>query len=323
MDLDSLADEIVSLFDAYERAYRPHAPRAGEGVPFEKNKLGQWIDRYGQWAKLPGFRGLREVLYARPEQRHVGVPEGQVPATYEAGRWSYVDKMPRWQREQEEMLEKHWVKHPNEFKDRAALREEARLLAADTAAVERRTNYSLHNGGIEVRLNAELADRRGFDTRILTEQIDWLAALFPPPPGNNNRGLLIHVSGTGSFPDAGYRGDLDMLSLSDAWLTPGYADQRIPTADRYMPTASTTPALVYALTHEWGHLASGALARDDPWWRKHFKDSPEMSEKGRTNAREGYAEAFAEWLLSQGQTTNPVARQYAAHYGWPVWQEAS
>jgi len=87
----------------------------------------------------------------------------------------------------------------------------------------------------------------------------------------------------------------------------------------FMPVRTSVPLGEYVVTHEWGHVVDHS--DEDPlaesWqnivWQRNAKY---LSIYGNTEYSEGYAEAFAEWFLTKGQTTNVAAQAYAKEYGW-------
>jgi len=86
-----------------------------------------------------------------------------------------------------------------------------------------------------------------------------------------------------------------------------------------------------ALTHEFGHLVDYSTSTPSAT-RAAFSEivgnqgAPRdasgrqpmdyMSTYGRTNAKEAFAEAFAAYHMTGGQTTNPVVQAYATRFGW-------
>jgi SPP1 gp7 family putative phage head morphogenesis protein len=96
-------------------------------------------------------------------------------------------------------------------------------------------------------------------------------------------------------------------------------------AGHFMPAAGSSSRVSYVLAHEWGH-ALEPHGPEDPVTgvtpgmiqlanlRREQRDA--LSGYGRSTAHEGYAEAFAEWWLTRGQTTNPAAQAYAREFGW-------
>lgn len=82
-----------------------------------------------------------------------------------------------------------------------------------------------------------------------------------------------------------------------------------------MPIGADVPRWLYVLAHEWGHVSDTSLGEHREWalwWDLGYQ----LSAYGQTGPAEGYAEAFAEWILTQGRTSNPAARVYADRYSW-------
>jgi hypothetical protein len=88
-----------------------------------------------------------------------------------------------------------------------------------------------------------------------------------------------------------------------------------------MPTKVGYPSSLFSMTHEYGHMRDDRTdeqrAEDDVA----IKNVSGMSEYGNTNINEAYAEAYAEWILSYGTTTNDAALYFANKYGWPIPKE--
>lgn len=92
------------------------------------------------------------------------------------------------------------------------------------------------------------------------------------------------------------------------WSVPGNGDGA-------MPVAATTPPWLYTLVHEYGHASDtdlGGFGEMLEW----MSLGAGLSVYGQTGPAEGYAEAFAEWILTQGRTSNPAARGYAEAHHW-------
>lgn len=89
-----------------------------------------------------------------------------------------------------------------------------------------------------------------------------------------------------------------------------------------MPSQASVPASKYVLAHEWGHSLSTKEQADNRTVHRKAIDSGELSRYGTAGVtgvlapREGYAEAFAEWSLTNGKTTNAAAKAYADEFGW-------
>lgn len=86
----------------------------------------------------------------------------------------------------------------------------------------------------------------------------------------------------------------------------------------FMPAAVGTPDVDYTITHEYGHARGYVGGRGVDFWQQHKAG---LSPYGRENADEGYAEAFAEWHVSEGRTDNAAARAYAEEYGWHTFSD--
>jgi len=94
---------------------------------------------------------------------------------------------------------------------------------------------------------------------------------------------------------------------------------------RVMPVASTgaIEQWRYGMTHEWGHLVDPQQVprtwRDDAARKAQdlmYEHEAEMTPYGMGHRNEALAEAFAEWFLTQGRSTNGAAQAYAAAFGW-------
>lgn len=86
----------------------------------------------------------------------------------------------------------------------------------------------------------------------------------------------------------------------------------------YMPSYQSTSPVKYYLTHEYGHVLdkrSNAQINDDGWAMV-GEPSKALSKYGQTNDFEMYAEAFTEWSLTGGSTSNSAVTYYAEKYEW-------
>lgn len=91
----------------------------------------------------------------------------------------------------------------------------------------------------------------------------------------------------------------------------------------FMPNAKNVSGTEYTLTHEYGHQYDAQNKRSAA--RGLFENNnvkQHLSTYGKSQAAEGYAEAFAEWHTSRGQTDNPAAIAYARHENWYGHQSA-
>lgn len=87
--------------------------------------------------------------------------------------------------------------------------------------------------------------------------------------------------------------------------------------DWMMPSSKKVSSAEYVVTHEYGHQYDFSNKRSSA--RGMFETpqvKKQLSKYGNSVAEEGYAEAFAEWHASKGQTQNPAAVAYARHEKW-------
>jgi hypothetical protein len=103
------------------------------------------------------------------------------------------------------------------------------------------------------------------------------------------------------------------IGLLDIYLSPRlFSTYRMGT-DQFMPVIKRrdVSALLYVLAHEFGHGRDTRPPGMSSWERGrcHF---PIIG----SNGRETYAEAWTEWYLSRGQTTNDATRWYAERNSW-------
>jgi hypothetical protein len=88
----------------------------------------------------------------------------------------------------------------------------------------------------------------------------------------------------------------------------------------FMPAADDHDRLDYVLAHEWGH-AIDTHSGLDLMVLQFGESSHALSDYGQSSPREALAEAFAEWYLTKGHTTNAAAQEYAAKFNWgQPWQ---
>jgi hypothetical protein len=90
-----------------------------------------------------------------------------------------------------------------------------------------------------------------------------------------------------------------------------------------MPVSKNVPSALYVLAHEWGHAFPEKGDARNTHVHKDAVKAGGMTRYGKEggngeegHASEGYAEAFAEWSLTDGQTTNEAAQEYARRFHW-------
>lgn len=95
-----------------------------------------------------------------------------------------------------------------------------------------------------------------------------------------------------------------------------------------MPIAEHVPVWEYTVAHEYGHAFTSRAVADSgdgvhvapefirQWLAIAYAGG--LSMYGESSPVEGYAEGFAEWTLTHGDTRNRAARAYARAYAWPA-----
>jgi len=83
----------------------------------------------------------------------------------------------------------------------------------------------------------------------------------------------------------------------------------------FMSAANTTNENLYTIAHEMGHTVDSVMNanRGQVSGRLRRKYAELFSRYSRKNAKEAYAEVFAEWILG---VRNPVTETYAERFGW-------
>jgi hypothetical protein len=89
----------------------------------------------------------------------------------------------------------------------------------------------------------------------------------------------------------------------------------------FMPAYKGHSAVETVFVHELGHTVDsgsglGSNTTTPPITKEALKDYANMSKYGREKGAEAYAEAFTEWHLSDGTTTNPLVRRLAQSEKW-------
>jgi len=89
----------------------------------------------------------------------------------------------------------------------------------------------------------------------------------------------------------------------------------------YQASDASIPISTWTIVHEWGHATDRHLIDPEPpelfeTWSK--PGVVGMSQYGRYSREEAYAEAFADWVTSEGTTQNPATLAYAEFYQWEI-----
>jgi hypothetical protein len=220
------------------------------------------------------------------------------------------------------------------------------------ATKERLPQYSVKasNGRpvkMSVRLGAKISDKDA--QRALSALADVYDRTVSMLPAGDNKPPSLRLWSVGGMerlvgqPDVGgavdpanpYVINVSMETLDDA-ASKSTRGWDMPVADK--PGMSM---LAYTVAHEYGHTLDirtdapkrvsdnaaytrivGSIPETNPWAEQFF--GPTVAEKplkgmsiyGQSNPKEAYAEAFAEYQLSNGTTRDTASRAYAKTFGW-------
>jgi len=159
--------------------------------------------------------------------------------------------------------------------------------------------------------------------------LDRLFARYPPPgpvkvdvfpPGK----IPGHEDNAGIHGAAG-RGGLHM-SVSSEMFSTGRESHKIhytlpsgKIVGHFMPSRrKNAQRLEYTMSHEYGHMMD-FRTEEDSHSEEIFHDAglmDHLGHYGHTNGHEAYAEAFAEFDMTNGRSRNPAVKAFAQKYGW-------
>jgi hypothetical protein len=185
------------------------------------------------------------------------------------------------------------------------VREQAELVVPPNPGLK------LRNGPHQIYWNADSAASRD-DIAFIARRVDELQAQHPVE-GNISISIVPQRNMVGVNEGKAWgqtqRGTARIF-LSEEIFRPG-AQQEDP---GFMPSYKDRGVVDYTLTHEWGHAHD--RHENSESIRQWGEGMEGISEYGIFSPREAYAEAFAEWALTGGKTTNESARHYARENGW-------
>ena len=192
---------------------------------------------------------------------------------------------------------------------------------ADKALIDKGIVYQ--NGPIRVEFYSAGATVSNLAKEKLLKEIDALQTFNP-----KEKMTVIVASNKGDFYGSAILGDAKI------WLKPKVVMEDTPLKRELgfkMPSIGEVPHSNYTLAHEWGHTLDigGSFTRTKSTQeagtslkiarlRNQFKDNPLafVSEYANKNSKEFYAEMFAEFYSTKGQTDNPLVLAMAKEFGW-------
>lgn len=179
---------------------------------------------------------------------------------------------------------------------------------------------TFQRGNVTVTVAGGVEDIDQADLDLVTRRMEALQAAFPQAGpvsvtvmpratmerlgGDRRAGIALPSSATGGqsvfmLHEGGFK------HVPEAGEMPAHADEKLTEAE-------------WTLVHEFGHLLERRSGESGDLHDAHSHGDHDhgLSEYGRTNPQEGYAEAFAEWWVSGGKTDNKAAKAYAERFGW-------
>lgn len=168
------------------------------------------------------------------------------------------------------------------------------------------------NGPHRIRFSGEFARDREAQQQFL-QDFDAMQQSYP-----TGHDMHISVAPPTQF-ETGVGGETT-ISTGSMFINEKYLAKNKVWAG--MPVSKNVSAAQYILAHEWGHSLSTKDEADEAHTHDHAIDAGGMTHYGTSDhagnraPREGYAEAFAEWSLSKGKTSNPAALVYAKKFKW-------
>jgi hypothetical protein len=172
------------------------------------------------------------------------------------------------------------------------------------------TDVEFRNGPHQVIFAGKLSPEK---QQEFLAHVDRMQSKFPA-----NREMAIRVAPSSEFGwDVG----------GETTISTGHMriNERVMTQDFWpgMPVSKDVPSALYVLAHEWGHAFPDKHDARNTHVHKDAVKAGGMTRYGthggtdaEGHAAEGYAEAFAEWSLTDGKTTNPAAQAYAREFHW-------
>lgn len=243
---------------------------------------------------------------------------------HEAGNWEVV------QPNQIDALAEHitQIGRPRRNLDEQglAIYEKLRVKAvAETAAQLRTTGEGtiFVNGPISVHIREPLSEiglKRVFDNLDLAKSVGDSAGRFVRV--DVVKGLGVNTLGDCTM--AQYESYVTQIRLRASNIE---ASTTLGESPGFKQAPPETLTGVNTIVHEWGHavdrseLTNQFYQKIEPsnrmygtWRGKEMGQG--LSRYGSKNKYEGYAESFADWAISRGQSSNPATQAYAAKYGW-------
>ena len=197
--------------------------------------------------------------------------------------------------------------------DIMSLFEPYRISRADKALLEKGTVYK--NGKVEVQFYFGGSKVPEADRKAVIDIVEKLQMTNPKDR------VFLHIEKESKTKYGWAYG-----GMSDVWITPKVAmssEIGVSEGTFKMPIRKDVTQREYTLAHEWGHLIDKIEDGVQNWQttaaiseaKKQFPNAFKSGYSGK-NSKEFYAEMFAEYWNSKGQTTNELVQFMATRFGW-------
>lgn len=197
--------------------------------------------------------------------------------------------------------------------DIMSLFEPYRISRADKALLEKGTVYK--NGKVEVQFYFGGSKVPEADRKAVIDIVEKLQMTNPKDR------VFLHIEKESKTKYGWAYG-----GMSDVWITPKVAmssEIGVSEGTFKMPIRKDVTQREYTLAHEWGHLIDKIEDGVQNWQttaaiNEAKKQFPNAFKSGYSakNSKEFYAEMFAEYWNSKGQTTNELVQYMATRFGW-------
>lgn len=182
-------------------------------------------------------------------------------------------------------------------------------------ATKQADGYDVFEGanGSTVRIDKYAEIPKASRDRLL-KQVDEMQSVAPRP------GMTVEV-GRSAFRyhglDPGSSGAFAKLGEPEIYLAPRTVTKGFKDNDPnwFMPSAQKN-VRAYPLAHEWGHTLDQRRIGKANTDHRIVLNGGGLSEYGKWDSRESFAESFAEWHLTKGKSTNPAVTYYSETYNW-------
>lgn len=264
----------------------------------------------------PNINVVEPAQVVTPVQRPT---ERLTPDTFVPGKWEELSREKIRERTRAQLIERFGrVGYTEEEIDRLIATHSK--FKADRSLIEKGAVFI--NGNVEVQFHS---GGTSVTPKRKKEIVEWVDKLQTTNPKGKVT-VIIGPSKRGAYGWATLNGD-------KIWIAPKTAKigepNRLEGGSYKMPALLENPQWKYTLSHEWGHHIddgnawygqSGVRVDSIMRLKEQFKDVSGVFISGYAKEKnaEFLAEMFAEWMLTEGKTTNPLIQAMAKEFGWMI-----